>query len=192
MNPPDRDTFLTQMRALAVTRHDPYIRVYPAFVNFFTGREMITKDDFVIAANFTYGWMPTILNLAGTDKDWRRAARLLTNAKQARVTSTSNLLFLVGLMNNSLVGASKILHFVNPKEHAIWDGRVYRYLTNEEPYGYRVGNVDNFLCYLKICDDIAQWPELMPEVEALSQKLGQILTPFRAIELTMFVNGGSQ
>jgi len=192
MNTPDKNIFLAEMQALAVTQHDPYIRVYPAFVNFFAGRAAVTKDDFVIAANFTYGWMPTILELTGTDADWMRAASLLTSAKLARVTSQSDLVFLMGLVNNSLVGVSKILHFVNPQAHAIWDSRVYRYLTNEEPYGYRVSDVANFLRYLAICDEIAQWPELPGEVVSLSQKIGQNLTPFRAIELTMFVNGGSR
>lgn len=192
MNTPDKNIFLAEMQALAVTQDALSIRVYPTFVNFFAGRASVTKDDFVIAANFTYGWMPTILQLTATDTDWMRAARLLTSAKLARVTSESDLVFLMGLVNNSLVGVSKILHFVNPQQHAIWDSRVYRYITKKQPYGYRVSDVATFPRYLAICDEIAQWPQLAAEVVRLSEKIGQKLTAFRAIELTMFVNGGSR
>ena len=190
MNTPDKNTFLAQMTGLAVTPNATDIRTYPSFLKFFSDREAITKHDFVVAANFTYGWMPTILELNGTDQDWDSAATLLTAAKNTRITGIDNLRFLMRLVNNSLVGTSKMLHFVNPTQHAIWDSRVYRYLTNEEPYDYRVSNVDNFLRYLAICDEIATWPELPDAVTALSQKTAQDLTPFRAIELTMYTKGG--
>ena len=189
MNTPNKEKFLSQMRRLSVKRSDLlYIRVYPSFVGFFRGREKLTASDFVIAANFTYGWMPTILKLCGTDVDWKKAAELLTSAKSTRMKS-GEIKFLKGLVNRSLVGVSKILHFVNPNEHAIWDSRVYRYLTGEEPYYHRVSDVEKFLRYLEICDEIAGWPDLPVEIERLSRKIGQDLKPFRAIELTMYVNG---
>jgi hypothetical protein len=94
------------------------------------------------------------------------------------------------LVNNSLVGVSKILHFVNPHAHAIWDSRVYHYLTWHEPHNYRVNDVTNLLHYYQICDEIVGWPELDLEVRRLSDQTGHPLTKFRAIELTMWTNGG--
>ena len=192
MNTPDKNTFLAQMTGLAVTPNAPDIRVYPSFLKFFNDRKVITRDDFVIAANFTYGWMPTILELNGTDQDWDTAATLLTTAKTTRITGIEDLRLLMRVVNNSLVGVSKILHFVNPTRHAIWDSRVYRYLTNEEPHAYRVSNADYFLRYLAICDEIATWPGLPEAVIALSKTIAQDLTPLRAIELTMYVHGGAR
>jgi hypothetical protein len=190
MNTPDKKFFLAHMRATTVSATDSYIQVYPSFLAFFTARPVLTAEDFVIAANFVYGWMPTILQLGGAAADWNRAATLLTNAKVTPVRSKDDLLFLKGLVNNSLVGVSKILHFANPQAHAMWDSRVYHYLTWQEPHSYRVNDVANLLHYYQICDEIAGWPELAPEVQRLSDQAGHALTRFRAIELTMWTNGG--
>ena len=36
---------------------------YFEFISFFKNRTEITLNDFIISAYFSYGWMPTILNL---------------------------------------------------------------------------------------------------------------------------------
>jgi hypothetical protein len=192
MKTPDKETFLGEMRTLDVTADDPYIRVYPAFLRFFNERKTITQDDFVIAANFTYGWMPRMLTLRGTDRNWNEAANLLQKARDVRLDSALDLDYLMEMVNNSLISVSKILHFVNPKRHAIWDSRVYKYLTNEEPHSYRLHNTDNYLRYLEICDEIASWTELSVEIDSLRKKIRQKCSVFRAIELTMFIEGAKR
>lgn len=192
MNVPKKEDFLAAMAKVAVGRDDPYIRVYPFFVRFFRGKTKFSRDDFVIGANFTYGWMPTILTLAGTNKDWSLATSVLNRAKRGRISRPGDLGLLAQIINGSLVGASKVLHFVNPVKHAIWDGRVYRYLVRREPYHSRVNKTGNYIRYLEVCDEIALWPEITPATSDLARRLCQKLTVFRAIELTMWSNGGKK
>ena len=189
MNVPDKKIFIDQMLNLNIDSALSYVRVYPAFLSFFRERKVISRDDFVIGANFTYAWMPTILDLNGDDRHWDFLAELLTQAKAKRITDKKKLAFLARIINNSLVGASKLLHFANPREHAIWDSRVYFYLNNEKGYAYRMNKEDNYINYLTICEQISGWEGVPDAVTSISNKLGYQVTPFRAIELTMFVNG---
>ncbi|MES2466358.1 MAG: hypothetical protein V4675_03565 [Verrucomicrobiota bacterium] len=190
MNLPEKAKFLYEMRGLTISNEDTYIRVYPSFIRYFSLLDKITANDFVIAANFVYGWMPTILDLSGTDDDWSKAANILTLAKINRLRSHSELKFLAGLVNNSIVGVSKILHFLNPSEHAIWDSRVYRYLMNSTGHHYQVNSARNYLRYQEICDEMSHWPEVTAVTAAISAKTGYQITPLRAIEITMFIHGG--
>ena len=193
MNPPNRATFIAQMRGLAVQPTDPYIRVYPSLLRFFQDRNEINRDDFVVAASFTYSWMQAILELYGTDEEWDRAAGILNRAKQERISAAEDLNFLESLIHHSFIGVSKVLHFVNPEMHAIWDGRVFRYLTHTEPSDYRVNNIEKYVRYHEICDQIAAWPEVDDEVARLrALLLDQELTTLRSIELTMWVTGKPQ
>jgi hypothetical protein len=51
--------------------------------------------------------------------------------------------------NNSLVGTSKLLHFIHPKQYAIWDSWVFRFLNNEEPHKYKLEKPKTYLEYLR-------------------------------------------
>ena len=192
MKMPKKSLFLRQMRALSVDKSDPFIRVYPAFLDFFRDRKRITSGDFVVVANAAYGWMPRMLKLRGTDEDWAKAAQILNRAKRHRITESDDLETLKRIINKSLVGPSKLLHFANPRKHAIWDSRVYRYLAKERPDHSRLLKLDNYRRYLEICDKIASWPELRQATRQVSRKLGYRVTPFRAIELTMWANGAKR
>jgi len=71
--------------------------------------------------------MPTSFDFRSDKFD--EALEIINNAKKGIVPSIDQLEILKGLLNNSLVGTSKHLHFINPEIFAIWDSRVYRYLT---------------------------------------------------------------
>ena len=177
------------MEAVSLAPEDIDLRVYPYFLKFFQGRTPITIDDFVIAANFTYGWMPTMLELRGKDPDWITAAGILNRAREERIESTESLDFLSRVINNSLVGASKLLHFVSPSRHAIWDSRVFYYLNSKDANGYQMRNIRNYLRYTAICDEIIAWREFPEAAQRFQEHLGQQCTPLRVVELTMWAKG---
>ena len=107
------------------------------FINYFAGRNEITEQDLVIGSNFTYGWMPTILKFKS--EDFELAVSALNRAKAAARISSADIMVLKGLINNSLVGVSKLLHFINPQVYAIWDSRVCNFPnensgTNHVPF----------------------------------------------------------
>jgi hypothetical protein len=160
---------------------------YPEFLKYFEEIQVITKHHLVIGINFTYSWMPTIFEFK-SDK-FPAVIEILNSAKQGKIPIESELITLKGCFNNSLVGTSKLLHFINPLKFAIWDSRVYRYLTKEQPYSYRLDNYQAYLAYLELCEYLVNQPEFLSIFQSMSRKVGYEITPFRAIELIMYFNG---
>jgi len=167
-----------------------YHKSYRCFVNYFKRLDSITVDDFVIAANFTYGWMPTILNFK-PDRDSKelkfdRVVGLLNDARKRRL-SAEEVLEVKTLVNNSIVGTSKLLHFINPEVYTIWDSRVCRFVMGKDG-NYNVENVDNFMNYLALCDSLKK--DLPEEVhKKFKDNLGDEVSPLRVLETMMFTIG---
>lgn len=166
-----------------------YVISYPHLIEFFAQKQQISPSDVVCGAHMVYGWMPTILDLYPDQEkiNLEEAARLLTTVKRAGSIQPIELEGLSGLVNNSLVGVSKLLHFVAPERFAIWDSKVYSFVYEERPHNYRVNNADKYLAYLRLLDSLVQdsrFPSFHAEVQ---RKLGYEVTPFRALELVMFL-----
>lgn len=162
---------------------------YQEFVSYFRNLEIINLHNFVIGANFAYGWMPTILEIKKNRGELSETITILNAVKKGKLIDREALTNLRDTINNSLVGASKLLHFVNPDVYAIWDSRVYKYITGKIPYDYQIKDMDYYLSYLKNCEDIAQDPAFPPVHASINHKIGYIVTPYRAIELVMYING---
>jgi hypothetical protein len=167
-----------------------YLLSYPEFLKYFRNLQEITKHHLVIGINFTYGWMPTIceINFCKINE----VLVILNSAKQGQIPGENDLRVLKECINNSLVGVSKLLHFINPTKFAIWDSRVFRYLTHQEPHTYRLENFSSYLYYLEFCDFISKANDFEAIHDSLSKKIGYEMTHFRTIELIMFLNGKKQ
>lgn len=164
---------------------DSYNKSYYHFVKYFESKEKITEHDLVIGANFTYGWMPTILNFK-TD-EFSSAISILNQAKGSERISDAQLYTLKKLINNSLVGVSKLLHFINPNVYAIWDSRICNFLTGKA-HKYRVETPRFFWSYLDLCEKVAGDPAFKSIHERYKNKVGFEITPMRTIEQIMFIN----
>lgn len=186
---PKKKQFIRDMCSIEVCRTDPLIRVYPYLLDFFRRRHPLERSDFVVAANMAYGWMPKMLTLKGTDEDWDIALDVLNRARSQRIIEQNDLRILRSCINESLVGASKILHFMNPQHHAIWDSKVYIYLTYKKPtygnYG-TINNLDLFCQYHRICDEVAAWPGFQDGLVYVSTKMGYDISAMRAIDYVMW------
>jgi len=97
---------------------------YPSFID-----HSISKiDDLIPLIAFAYSWMPTIptvkFELLANDEN------LLIELKSLQTGTGFNLYEIIGKMipaiNNSIVGTSKVLHFIAPESIAIIDSRVVR------------------------------------------------------------------
>jgi hypothetical protein len=161
---------------------------YPEFLKYFNDISTITKHNLVISINFVYGWMPTIFDFRSDNFD--EAIEILNNAKNGEIPTVKQLEILKGLFNKSLVGTTKLLHFINPENFAIWDSRVYRYITGHEAYNHRIGNCEAYLAFLTFCDFITQSKEYEKAHNSICNKLGYTMTKFRTAELIMYLNGG--
>ena len=179
----NNDLFLAQFQ-----RDSSFIISYPEFLSYFQNFETITKHNLVIGINFTYAWMPTIFDYRSNDFD--KALVILNRAKQGEIPTNAEFTILKGLFNNSLVGTSKLLHFINPEKFAIWDSRVYLYLTGLPPYGYRIDNNDAFLSYLNFCNEITNMKEYEKIHNEINIRVGFEMTKKRTLELLMYLMGG--
>ena len=144
--------------------------------------------------------MPTIFELKKTkdsEKDTlEKVVKILNKAKKGNLLVYEEYTTLKELLNGSLVGSSKLLHFINPEKYAIWDSRVHRYLretTNRGTFSYDVGDVVNYEKYLKLLLEITKYSKFdklySPINDLIYSKYKYKITKFRAIELLMFKNG---
>ena len=129
-----------------IDRLNSFIISYPSLLQFFQERDTVSSSDFVIATHMVYGWMPTMLELYTgiPENDLAWASRLLTRVKTGNDITDTELERLIKLVNNSLVGVSKLLHFIKPDKFSIWDSRVYRYFYQEKPHNYRVNDISKY------------------------------------------------
>lgn len=161
---------------------------YPEFLKYFSDIKVITKHNLVIGINFTYGWMPTIFDFRSENFD--EAIKILNNAKKGLIPTVVQLETLKGLFNKSLVGTTKLLHFINPEIFAIWDSRVYNYLTGEKAYNHRIGNCESYLSFLTFCKYLTEMDEYEKLHNSICKKLDYTMTKFRTVEMIMYLNGG--
>ena len=172
---------------LILSSDDSYLRAYPEFIRYFKDIDTINQHHLTIGIHFTYGWMPTIFQFQSNE--FGEAINILNRAKKGEIPKVEELQTLKGLLNNSMVGTSKLLHFINPDKFAIWDSRVFRYLTRMEPHQNRIGNCQSYLEYLALCQDlIAQ-----DGFSALRERMkDHEMTDLRVVEFIMFMNGGAK
>lgn len=164
--------------------NDHYNKSYYHFVEYFKDKQEITEHDLVIGANFSYGWMPTILNFKSEDFD--KSVLILNEAKKSERILDDQLITLKQLINNSLVGVSKLLHFVNPNVYAIWDSRVCKFLTGASRWD-KVQNPELFWSYLDLCKRVSLDKGFDPVHKKHKKQVGFDMTPMRTIEQIMFI-----
>ncbi len=104
-----------------------YFESYFEFVEFFRRIEEIDYHSLVISAYFTYGWMPTILKKFNRFNSIDDVISILNKVKRNVEIDKNEYHKLVTCINNSIVGVSKLLHFINPKSYPIFDSRIKNY-----------------------------------------------------------------
>jgi len=179
-------------RKVILRATDSYLLSYPEFITYFANLETITRHSLVIGAHFTYGWMPTILTLKFERQEpedaLSGAVAILNEAKRGRLAGEKELEVLRDLINNSVVGASKLLHFINPHVYAIWDSNVYTYVNGKQPYHYQVNSPRNYLAYLDNCEEITRDKGFDHVHRSMNEKIGYEVTAYRALELVMYAS----
>jgi hypothetical protein len=158
---------------------------YPEFLKYFADLKTITKHNVIIGINFSYGWMPTMFDFRSNN--FNEIVDILNRAKQGQIPTETELEVLKKCFNNSLVGTSKLLHFINPNMFAIWDSRVLRYLTNRGSNSYRLDKSKLYLDFLKFCKYITNQPGYNEIHNLVVEKLNQgKMTKYRTVELIMY------
>jgi hypothetical protein len=161
-----------------------YLMSYPHFIEYFNNIRTITFHELTIGINFTYGWMPTIFDYRSNQ--FTDVIEIVNRLKNGTTPSDNELKILRNHFNNSLVGTSKLMHFINPDIMPIWDSRVYKYLTNETPHGYRVDNVENFNQYVEFCNTLILDQRFAIAKLNIENIVGYEMSPMRITDLVMY------
>jgi len=178
--------FISDARNTVIQKSSDFVS-YPEFLKYFKNIDEITKHNLVIGINFVYGWMPTIFDFRSEKFD--EAIIILNKAKKGtELIKDAELTLLKGLFNNSLVGSTKLLHFINPDKYAIWDSKVYRYLTNNNNYN-QIENCKNYLDYLAFCEELIKIEGFSLLKIRIEEHIGYTMTSFRIADLIMYLNG---
>lgn len=181
------DKFFQDANNTRAESSDPFHRSYQHFVGYFADREELVERDLVIGCYFSYGWMPTMLELRG---DLRATIELTNRVKSQGCRLTNEEIKEVASnVNGSIVGTSKLLHFIRPDVHAIWDTRVYRYLHQKNPYHYRVQKLEAYGGYLEYLAELHQDKRFDALKKRLEKEIGYEVSHNRIGEYVMYQHG---
>lgn len=136
----------SDVEKFTLAENDSYIETYPEFLRYFSSLEIIERHHLIISSHFVYGWMPTIIHLDIKDID--QILLLLNAVKSGQILNREEIQRLKSCINNSMVGLSKLLHFINPTDYAIWDSRIFKYITDKKSQ-YGIDKPENYLAYLE-------------------------------------------
>jgi hypothetical protein len=166
---------------------------YREFVAYFNSLKELNIHNMIIGINFVYGWMPTIFEFKkDDDKTFNDALQLLNKVKNEIILNAEELELLKSLFNNSLVGTSKLLHFICPELYPIWDSRVYFYLTGNNAYAHAIGNCETYLQYQNLCRELVKHPDYDYIHKQIENHIKYGITRLRSIELIMYSAGKSK
>lgn len=172
-------------------KNDAYSKAYVSLLKHFRGLTRIDWDAALVGLHIVYGWMPTIpdLNLAFESKiDKQRIISILEKIREGGVPDANEVKEVSGFTNNSVIGVSKLLHFLNPEKCPIWDQRVARIFLWP---GISFDSVNQAKRWIEYQKTLSEW--LMDsQVISSCQKLRELadflnVSPdMRLIELVMF------
>lgn len=162
-----------------------YFQSYTYFLNYFKNLDSINLENIFIGISFTYSWMPTILKSIRLENP-ENVIAILNDVKIGKQITEEQLFILKKSFNNSLVGTSKLLHFINPNQYAIWDSRVFRFLNNEKPHKYKLEKPKTYIEYLNFIENLKSEKIFNTFYDLMKQKVGYEITEYRALELAFF------
>lgn len=165
-----------------------YDTSYQEFLKFFKDRQ-IDKHNLILGCYFTYGWMPTILKNFDSTKINDSIINALNGVKDGKELNHEDLTIIKEILNNSIIGASKLLHFINPKLYPIWDSRVCGFIYDDKKNHSFVNNVSRYEQYVSKIKSLSEDTKIQQMCKNVRFKLNCELTNIRVIELIMFEKG---
>lgn len=141
----DEAMILNKLEELKTISGDKYIKVYPHLLAHCKRQKIKDKTTLIGIAHMVYGWMPTIIGISSDIEVDERLFMMISEGSMDYEFLNN----LKNVVNNSIVGVSKLLHFLNCEDYAIWDSRVYKSITGKKAHAYRVNSVDTYIAYVE-------------------------------------------
>lgn len=195
-------TIISKNRTKSEKLMRSYVISYPSMIDYF--QKYFLNDDlsFIRGTFLVYAWMPTGFrynkgNVVDEDsiQEIKNFLRKVQNVNAEKVLDELKsdegrvLSKIVEMMNDSVVGMSKLLHFVNPAVFPIYDSNMGDALKFK-------CTVENYIDYVKgfaaFCDQVIDgknWScDMTPFCENFGYPADFKITPLRAVELTLFAS----
>lgn len=172
-----------------INSNHSYFNSYDSIIQFSKKLNFVNVNDVVILSHIVYGWMPTILNL--NMKHCNKLLPFLIDCKKLisvdDIQGENGFKILKETINNSIVGGSKLLHFVNPRCFPIWDSRIANELYGFT-HGYQINNIRNFIIYFYELNSFIKKNnnEILLLTDKVSNLFSTPLSQLRAVELILF------
>lgn len=103
------------------------------------------KTTVVGLAHMAYGWMPTMIRHTKLPENFKEWKKNIENG----YLGIGFLKEVMELTNDSIVGASKLLHFLNPRDYPIYDSKVYGSVIENGKHNLSK-DVENYISYAEI------------------------------------------
>ncbi|MDO6821327.1 hypothetical protein [Zobellia sp. 1_MG-2023] len=160
-----------------------YERTYFEILSFFQDVRILQESHLILFAQIIYGSMPTMVNINLKNTD--RLLTILSKARDGVEVNLEEIRAIKEYINNSLVGTSKLLHFLNPTMYAIWDSRIHRYITGKTT-SYGIGDVQTYISYLERIRDISSQDGYNKLHQKIAKHFDYEIQPSRVMEIIMF------
>jgi len=160
---------------------------YQELIAHFDGLKPLNVHNLIVGTHIVYGWMPKMLTLYIENGQFENIVNILNNLNENNIIQFDALVSLKEIINHSIVGVSKLLHFLYPSWYAIWDSRVYSSINGELNY-YQFRKPQLYLDYLQNCRDVIEKNEFAIFHEQVNEKIGYTVSRMRAIEWVLYKN----
>lgn len=166
-----------------------YVQSYKSIKGFFN-HFALNEDSLIQGSHMVYGWMPTILNITKYELDTKNVVSIL-KGMSIEINETS-LNVISNFMNNSVVGASKLLHFIYPEKYPIWDSKICEIITTKS-YHQKVQNTQNYLMYFDAIQNliVEDHGNLKKFKKKFEDKFNYEISMVRAAELMIFLSSSA-
>jgi len=166
------------------SRDENYLQTYPILLKHIQNTcKKIDEDSLTLISQLVYGWMPTILKSINADKLRNKA--ICNEALSLDARNINSVIDFVEdklfkeLVNNSWIGLSKVLHFINPNVFPIWDSNVALC------FSVKPDNKENYIRYIEFVHDNIDIT--IPNIDKLT--LMSDVSKVRKIEFALFIEG---
>jgi len=175
------------IKVIDIDKNDRYLLTYSAYLSYFSSLKTIYPEDILRGLGFVYSWMPRVLTIMSNELDSFTAAVNTFKLENNQYEKTRTLESAIKLTRGSIVGSSKLLHFIFPNEFPIYDTHIYKYCwQDEKSYHYNMKNESNYRKYMNTLVSLTG-DVLIPDLrDIVASKLGYQVGDLRSIEFSIF------
>lgn len=164
-----------------------YNLCYSEFIEYFKSNHILNRHSFIIGANFTYAWMPRILKLKAKYID--SAVEIINEIRKGAELTVNDYQIIKNCINGSIVGTSKLLHFIYPQKYPIWDSHVCRYLSSKNEIPFNPDAIKDYINYRELVLTLTESDQYTQVHQRIQNQFQYEISKIRSIELVFFVNG---